>query len=361
MSRRKVSTPLITVLVIVVLLIAAIAADIVSTKLHRSWDSLSPTDQQMLTEFTTYEQAEQADPSWPGVSVTDHPVVVLSTASRSAYLINPTSAPSGVGGAAVTGQPSGEAGASPHIYRLNRLHPQAIKLWLTPGNFNSIATTYQLAGNEVYFVKAGDQAVTAPNSSEHFITFLAHESFHYFGQDSWKLDSSITAPLSARGRELLGVKLQLLDDIRAALSPATGTPDAQLLNDLAGRYLDNEAERATADPDYVAQEQWRETVEGTAEYMGIKASNRVGYDYGVMYFDNTKDVPFSEVLPYIDSGEVPESFLTTRLSYETGAQLALLLDSLDPTGAWKQQLTEQTADAPVTLVDVLGESMKNPA
>ncbi|MDY6050313.1 MAG: hypothetical protein SPI77_07170 [Corynebacterium sp.] len=49
--RRSAATPLLTLLVIVVLIVAAGAADLVSTKLHRSWDSLTTIDQQMLAEL----------------------------------------------------------------------------------------------------------------------------------------------------------------------------------------------------------------------------------------------------------------------------------------------------------------------
>lgn len=55
--------------------------------------------------------------------------------------------------------------------------------------------------------------------------------------------------------------------------------------------------------------------------MGIKASKLVGYDYGVMYFDNQKNVSFSEVIPMVTSGVVEGSFLANRMPYETGALL----------------------------------------
>ena len=51
-----------------------------------------------------------------------------------------------------------------------------------------------------------------------------------------------------------------------------------------------------ANEDYVQKEMSAETMEGTATYAGIQASRRVGYDFGVMYFSNRKDVPFSEII-----------------------------------------------------------------
>ena len=58
------------------------------------------------------------------------------------------------------------------------------------------------------------------------------------------------------------------------------------------QYLDIVAQRIQRDPAFLEQELARETVEGTATYVGIRASQLTGYDFGVMYFDNVKDVPF---------------------------------------------------------------------
>ena len=95
-----------------------------------------------------------------------------------------------------------------------------------------------------------------------------------------------------------------------------------------------------------------ETIEGTAQYVGIKASEIVGYDYGVMYFDNTKDVSFSDVIPALRAGQIEQSFLADRMPYETGALLCELLDALRVDG-WQERLKAQTKENPVTLYSVI--------
>ena len=95
-----------------------------------------------------------------------------------------------------------------------------------------------------------------------------------------------------------------------------------------------------------------ETSEGTATYVGIKASEMVGYDFGVMYFDNKKNVPFIEVMPNLEAGHFNKSFLADRMPYETGALLCMLLDALEISD-WKEMLNSQTLENPVTLFDIL--------
>lgn len=117
--------------------------------------------------------------------------------------------------------------------------------------------------------------------------------------------------------------------------------------------LDIEERRLVTKPEYVGQEGWMETVEGTAEFMGIPASRAVGYDFGIMYFDNTRDVPFSDVIPFCREGKLKENFLRDRLPYETGGQITLLLDGIDPAGTCQDYLNGQTPSERRTLVDAL--------
>jgi hypothetical protein len=97
-----------------------------------------------------------------------------------------------------------------------------------------------------------------------------------------------------------------------------------------------------------------ETAEGAATYVGIKASKLVNYDYGVMYFDNTKDVSFKDVFKNIDNGSVKRTFLSTRGPYETGAELCLLMDNLNISN-WQENLNEQTVDNPIYLYNIIKE------
>ena len=77
-----------------------------------------------------------------------------------------------------------------------------------------------------------------------------------------------------------------------------------------------------------------------------------GMIWGVMYFDNQKNVSFTEVIPMLRAGKIDASFLADRMPYETGAQLCLWLDAMGVPD-WQQALNKQTLDAPVTLYDIL--------
>lgn len=102
---------------------------------------------------------------------------------------------------------------------------------------------------------------------------------------------------------------------------------------------------------YYMQDNWPE---GTAIYAGIQVSRRVGYDFGVMYFSNRKDVPFSEIIPQYRAGNIDKSYLADRIPYDTGGLLCLLMDELEVPG-WQETLNGQTLDAPVSLYSILKE------
>ena len=87
-------------------------------------------------------------------------------------------------------------------------------------------------------------------------------------------------------------------------------------------------------------------------YVGIQASRRVGYDFGVMYFSNRKDVPFSEIITQYRAGNIDKSYLADRIPYETGGLLCLLMDELEVPN-WQETLNNQTLDAPVSLYSTL--------
>lgn len=216
------------------------------------------------------------------------------------------------------------------------------------GNFTTIGHPKRVLGQDSYYVKFGEHSFDVPNSSEHFITFLAHEAFHFYGQENWSMDPG---PLGQPDFALLAEELVLFNEIRAETRPSH-------LRDLAHGLLAIEKRRPAADPEYVAAERWKATVEGTATYVRIKASEAVGYDFGPMYFDNTAHAPFSEIVPFYQSGQLDEGFLAGRMPYETGAQLALLLDALDPAKNWQYYLNGQSPNEKRTLIDALEHTLQ---
>lgn len=308
---------------------------------------LDPIERRALKEYSEYAAAVADSPesaAWRNAAATEHPTLLISRKSHFSYLINPSQEVSSPFAAPID---MGENPADLDVYRLDRIYPRLWSIKVAGGNFNTVGETTAVQGSDVYYLKFGEDNFDKQFSSEHFITFFAHESFHFYGQARWALDSRVFGELSPHGVELLDERMRLLDDVRDA-----GADQAQL-RELAAELLALEKERLAADPDYVSQERWMETVEGTATYLGIMASRAVGYDFGPMYFDNTKEARFTEVVPFLKTGQIDNDFLRNRLPYESGAQLCLLLAALAPGGEWQAFLNDQSPDTPRTLIDAL--------
>lgn len=235
--------------ILLAIVFAAGAADLVIAKRA----GLSPIDRRALEEFQTLADTPQL---WRDVDVVSHPFVLMSKDSGFSYLVTnePVSSPF----AEPIPAPAAEGF---HVYRLARLYPQLLPTWLLGGNFTTIGHPKRVLGQDSYYVKFGEHSFDVPNSSEHFITFLAHEAFHFYGQENWSMDPG---PLGQPDLALLEEELVLFDEIRAETSPSR-------LRDLAHGLLTIEMRRLAADPEYVAAERWKATVEGTATYVGIKA------------------------------------------------------------------------------------------
>lgn len=309
---------------------------------------LDPIDRCALEEYSEYAAAVEDAPdsaAWLNAAATEHPTLLISRKTHFSYLINPSQEVSSPFAAPVD---MGDNPAGLEVYRLDRIYPRLWPIKIAGGNFNTVGETTTVQGSDVYYLKFGEDHFDKQFSSEHFITFFAHESFHFYGQARWALDSRVFGELSPHGVELLDERMRLLDSVRDA-----GADQARL-RELATELLALEKERLAADPDYVSQEHWMETVEGTATCLGIMASRVVGYDFGPMYFDNTKEARFTDVVPFLESGQIDNDFLRNRLPYEAGAQLCLLLAALAPSGEWQAFLNEQSPDSRRTLIDALG-------
>jgi hypothetical protein len=240
-----------------------------------------------------------------------------------------------------------------NIYRLSFADPRLIKIRFTPGYFNTIGKSYSYQNQNLYYIKYNLNDFNAKYSSKHFITYLAHESFHYYMQNNWKIveDPDIYV-LDHDGQQLLKEEYDVLGDIQQMR--ISNNIDKTKLYNLASKYVEIMSKRIKNNKDYLTKEMSLETAEGAATYVGIKASKLVNYDYGVMYFDNTKDVSFKDVFKNIDNGSVKRTFLSTRGPYETGAELCLLMDNLNISN-WQENLNEQTVDNPIYLYNIIKE------
>ena len=130
--------------------------------------------------------------------------------------------------------------------------------------------------------------------------------------------------------------------------------DKNTLEQAARDYVDIMDKRLAANNEYVQQELEIETDEGTANYVGIQAYRRVGYDFGVMYFTNQKNVPFDDIITQYQAGNIDKSSLANRVPYETVALLCLVMDEIG-VDDWQDSLNSQTKDNYVTLYSILKE------
>lgn len=337
-------------------ILAAIAlagvALVASNQMNADFGQLDEADQAILSEYNTLCDSLAEDDVWEGFDLEGKTILAMPGDWAGGYLINPSEPVSSV----FAKQVALPEGWGIEVYRVSALEPDLLGLFLE-GNFNTLGETYSLYGSDYYFVKYDRVAsVTDQWSSDHFTAFLAHEAFHYYMQDNWPDGSRFsTEGLTDEDVALLGEEYQVLARIQAEL--LAGAPDREVLRAAATDYLDVMDQRLAANPEYARQELEMELVEGTANYVGIQAARRVGYDLGVMYFTNQKNVSFDEVIPQYETGGIDKGYLADRLPYETGALLCELMDELGIPG-WQASLNAQSPDAPVTLYDLMRESVE---
>lgn len=342
LKRKKFIFPMIAAIIILAIVICLIV-----NQMGSRYENLSPEDQKILAEYDSLYKSMTQKSLWDGFNLHEHPIVLISKDSVNAYMINADHVSNGIFAREIE-MPKDFSLKS--VYRLSILTPQLIPLRYA-GNFNTIGKQYSIFGNDVYFVKySAKVSLEKEYSSEHFAAFLAHESLHYYMQNQWRLDSLPTSQLDSDGLQLLQGEYQILSKIQIAREQKTTHRESQL--DHAKALVSAIDKRLENNAEYVTEELIRETAEGTATYVGIKAAEIVGYDFGVMYFDNVKNVSFDDVLPQIENGNLAKKFLYSRMPYETGAEICFLLDELGVPN-WQEQLNNQTLKQPETLYSVL--------
>lgn len=316
-----------------------------------AYDRMEGADKQAVRELAALAEGETNAALWKGFSVTAHPVLALKGVLGGGFLANPSSDPSGLFAREVA-MPEG-SGLS--VYSVAGLAPDMLQ-FVVPAKFNSIGQTVGVLGSDVYFLRYGDDAFSKACDSGHFATMLAHEAFHYYAQNDWSGPSRFdTDRLGSADLDLLEEQYGILDEMIDEL--AKEAPSAEAMGDLADRYLDVAERRVAANPEYMRDEQAAETIEGTATYVGVKASEMVGYEFKVMRVaqdGEPVDLSFAALVPLMRDGTLDVSSVATDWTYQSGALLCQVLDCLGAEG-WQAKLNAQTVDAPVTLYDLLAE------
>lgn len=358
MRNKKGKVALKIIFYLFIIAFAAIAVDAFLNKKFINQESISEYDNRALKELNMvygFDGEAGNDSFWKDFKLSEHPVLLISKESHYSYLINPTQKISSFFTKKL--KDFEKISSSNHnfdIYRISRLCPKILKEKLMGGNFNTIGKVTSVMGNDVYYIKFDSDNFTKKYSSNYLVNFLYHESFHYFMQNNWLGGDRFSGELNESDMNLLYEKLKLLDEAKNLIK----NNDKDKLIEVSKKIVEVEEKRKKTNPEYVEKENMMETIEGTATYMGIRASHVVDYDFGPMYFDNVKDIPFSDVIPTFKEGKLDEGFLRDRLPYETGAQITLILDELDKEHKWQIYLNEQTIKNSRTLVDALKETLK---
>ena len=344
--------------VAVIFLISVVSA--INNKTNSMYENLDDIDKMMLSEIDDYCQANETEPIWPDYDLHKKTVLAIKGRFGGAYIINPQKELKGI----FVKKIDMPEDFSINVYRIAFAEPKLIKYRLN-GNFNIFEKTYNLFGNEIYFTRYDDSSINGgPCSSQHYITFLSHEAFHYYTQKEWDAGGRFnTDVLTERDLNLLEEEYEILEDIQHELKNFN-KPERNRLMDLAQKYVEIVEKRKAATPDYVNDELKAETSEGTANYVGIKASEIVGYDYGIMRYTedgaSAVDIPFDVIIPVIKEGKMSASTIASQWVYQTGALLCMLLDELD-VPMWKERLNTQTVSEPITLYSLISEYVSQPS
>lgn len=360
MIRKKSENTFRIIIAFLLLGLILLVTDAFINKKTSSNGTISDLDKKALEELKlVYEvDCQNGDGKfWKNFMLSDHSVLLISKDSHYSYLINPEKEPRSIFASRLKLQKDNKLCKQKfNVYRISRLYPKLWPIKIFGGNFNTIGKTTNVMKSSVYYIKFDLGNLNKEYSSNHIVTFLYHEVFHYFMQNNWPGGERFTGNLDKDDMDLLEEKLNLLDQAKVLIK--NKSRDQSELIKVGEKILSIEEKRKKLNSDYVEKENMMETVEGTATYMGIMASKAVGYDFGPMYFDNIKDVPFSDVVPTYKEGRLDQGFLRDRLPYETGAQITLLLDELDPEKNWQTYLNKQSKENHKTLLDALKEILK---
>ena len=222
-------------------------------QLRTGYDTLNTTDQAVLRELDTYLAAERESPAWDGFTLTDKAILAISKETKQAFLVDPTKPVHSLFAAKLALPQNFSIDA----YRVSLTAPQMLQ-FILPSNFNAVGQTCRVLGSDVYYLKYDDKAITALQSSGHFITLLTHEAFHYYMQNDWPHGLRFSA------EELTDQDLLLMDNEYAVLAKIydelqKDSPNRTALLALTGAYCDSVQARIDAKPAYMEEELNTET------------------------------------------------------------------------------------------------------
>lgn len=332
---------------------------------NRNYNNLSKTDRTMLSQLNMlYSETELKEKKlWKQYDLRELPIVLvrkwdcLNFSGDTINLLRGNAYAIGVKGlenkwyAQKIDMPASYH--LPDVYRLSVLTPGIGATWSPFGNFQTIGSNMKLGeSSHVYYMKYNKKNLEhALKPSQYFVPFLSHELFHYTIQNDWGTEKEII--LSGKSKEwfsYLGLQYASLDVLLGQLN----SYDYKELKRAVADYVTISEYRKLLDPiDYV-EEKKHETVEGTATYVGIKASSctdtpKLKLLSGIK---SDKDRKFSVLFSAI----AENSGYTSEIKwnrYDSGALLCMTLDRLYHSHVWQDSLNAQSVKKPVTLYDLI--------
>ena len=213
---KKKKRPVLFILIGVVTALLVIAMILlISNKLSTDYSDLNETDQQIISELDAVCKADAEKAIWIDYDLFDKPILAINGTLGQAYLIDPDVEINSFFAQKIT-MPED---SSLQVYRLSFFTPQLMAIRFTPGNFNTIGKTYSVLGNNVYYTKYSKKESIEPQySSEHYITFLTHEAFHYYVQDDWADGGRFSEELTESDIDLLSSEYDVLSKIQTELA-----------------------------------------------------------------------------------------------------------------------------------------------
>ena len=244
-----------------------------------------------------------------------------------------------------------------NVYKISILNPSVIKILLS-SKVPEAGTTYKLNGEDVFYYRySRDKNIDELNSANHLSIELVHNMYNYYKQNDWQpvLDVS-SGMITNEIYNAYNTELVELGNIQNELRQ--NEPNKQKLGEYAYQYVRAVEKMKEIDPDYTNKVLYRETYNGVPRYYSIQGAKTVGYSFDIMYYNNEQNVSFSNVITSINAGGVSKSFLYERGSYEIGALLCKLLDTLEVD--YRSKVDANNKDNKITLYDILVEYLDVP-
>lgn len=334
-------------LILALVLVALWVVPIITNKAGgTAFDQLPEDDRALLEEYNRFCQSDT--PLWQGYQLKEKSIVILRGGAFSeAYLVSPDANISSIYAQKI----SLPEGYDLSVYRIAKSDLK--RLAFLNGNFNTKDKSYSICGQEaIFYVKTDQDSFSEKWNSKRFMPFLAHEAFHYYAQADWPDPTFRGLSYSEPELDLLHKEYEVLDRIHALLKeePVRREELAQELKNYDGVMQERIAK---TDGEKLKAELGEETVEGTADYVGIKAAKAVDYDLDVMYFTNTTDIRFSDIVPSLRQGIIDQGLIGDKMVYESGALLCFAFDALGL--PWQEKLNANGPDHWVTLYDLAHE------